>query len=408
MQFGYIGINYVNTQLDIREKTFFTDVKKMNLLQGAEKIGICQCMILSTCNRSEIYFLYKGETQFSHMKYLYKSLFKELDLDPYLFMLRGMEAIKYLFRVSAGLESLVMGEDQILGQVKDALDFSRTMGFAKKEMNKIVRDAVTCSKKIKTELKISEKPLSVSYVGIQQLEKTCGIAGKTILIIGSGKMSLLALRYVYEYGAKKVMVCSRALVHAKELKSEFPIIEVVQYEQRYKAMEICDIVISATSSPHRVVTKEGLVVKRPMTLLDLATPRDVDVELANVEDVHLINLDTLQQIVAKNQLERQYLLEISRDMIDEAIEETRDWLLSSRMDTTIESLQKRCEEIVDDSYDYLSHKIDLTDRQKLILRKVINASLQRLLKEPIQELKQLDSREKQEEYETIIKELFQL
>ena len=250
MRFGYIGINYKNAPLDIRDKTSFTDVDKIDFFQNAEKIGIEQCMILSTCNRSEVYFLYRKAEEKEAVKKLYLDTFQEVQLNDLLLTLDGNEAIEYLFRIAAGLESLVLGEDQILGQVKDALEFSKAMGYSGKEMNKIVRDAVTCAKKIKTELKISERPLSVSYVGIQQLEKACKIEGKTVLVIGSGKTSTLALHYLYEYGAGNVMICSRTTTHAKELLQEFPQLTVVEFEQRYQIMETCDIVVSATSAPH--------------------------------------------------------------------------------------------------------------------------------------------------------------
>lgn len=408
MQFGFLGINYKKAQLDIRDKTSFTDNKKIEFLQQAENIGIEQCMVLSTCNRSEIYYFYEKETERAAVKELYQQMFPDIDLKDYLTEFYGVEAISYLYRIAAGLESLVLGEDQILGQVKEALDFSRTVGYSKKELNKVVRDAVTCAKKIKTELKVSEKPLSVSYIGIQKLNELCGIAGKTILVIGSGKTAVLALKYIYEYGAGCVLLCSRTLAHAKELREQFPDIGVIEYEMRYQAMEQCDIVISATSSPHRVVKKGRFEVRRPMAFLDLATPRDVDTALLTEEDVQLLNLDTLQQIAAENQKERERLVEESRSMIEDAIKETLEWLKTSRMDATIESLQERCDEIVEDSFAYLNRKIEFGVREQKILRKVLNASLHRLLKEPIQELKQLETKEEQEAYKELVHRLFQI
>lgn len=408
MRFGYIGINYKNAPLDIRDKTSFTDVDKIDFFQNAEKIGIGQCMILSTCNRSEVYFLYRKAEEKEAVKKLYLDTFQEVQLNDLLLTLDGNEAIEYLFRIAAGLESLVLGEDQILGQVKDALEFSKAMGYSGKEMNKIVRDAVTCAKKIKTDLKISERPLSVSYVGIQQLEKVCKIEGKTVLVIGSGKTSTLALHYLYEYGAGNVMICSRTTTHAKELLQEFPQLTVVEFEQRYQIMETCDIVVSATSAPHVIVRADKLHTDHPITFLDLAAPRDIDTALQGRENVTILNLDFLSKIVENNQKERERLVEISKGMIQEATEETKEWLLSSRMDSTIESLQLRCDEIVQDSYEYLNRKIEFSAREQKIIKKVLNASLHRLLREPIQELKQLDTREKQDKYQEIVKELFQI
>lgn len=408
MQFGYIGINYKDAKLEIRDRISFTDNQKIDFLQKAEGIGVNQCMVLSTCNRSELFFFYEKEDVFDHMQDLYASMFPEVDMDQYQNTCAGEEAMEYLFRITAGLESLVLGEDQILGQVKDAQEFSRTLGHSGKELNRVVRDAVTCAKKIKTELKISEKPLSVSYIGIHKIDEVCGIKGKRALVIGSGSTAVLAIRYLYEYGAGKVVVCSRTLAHAKELLSEFPGLFVVPFKQRYQEITKSDIVISATASPHLVVRREETVIDGRTVFLDLAAPRDIDHRLGEDPQVCLMNLDTLEQIAAENQAEREHLASISKGWIEEAVQETTEWLFSSRVDATIESLQQRCDAIVEDSFSYLNRKMDLGAREQKLLRKILKASLHRLLREPILELKQLDSMEQQEAYQKVVEELFHI
>ena len=291
-------------------------------------------------------------------------------------------------------------------QVKEACELSQTLGYTGKELNKIIRDAVTCAKKMKTQLHISETPLSVSYVGIQQLNAHFGIQGKRALLIGSGKTAVLALRYLYEYMAKCVTVCSRTFSHAKELLGEFPELNIVPYEKRYEAMKNCDIVVSATASPHIVVRRECVKLTHPMAFLDLASPRDIDMQLKDV--ALLLNLDSLNAIVAKNQATRERLVQQGQGMIEEALQETIDWLGSTGVDATIESLQQRCAEIVEDSYSYLNRKLDLTTREQKILKKILKASLHRLLREPILEMKQLESKEQQEEYQKVVRQLFQL
>lgn len=408
MQFGFLGINYKNAGLDIRDKTSFTDAMKLDFFHEAEKIGVEQCMALSTCNRSEVYYLYEEETQREKIQQIYEGMFPGVDLKEYLVKLSGEEAMGYLFRIAAGMESLVLGEDQILGQVKEALDYSRTMGYSGKELNKVVRDAITCAKQIKTELKISEVPLSVSYIGVQKLDELCGIAGKRILVIGSGKTASLALKYIYEYEGIQVTACSRTYSHAKKLREQFPDLAVISYEEWRRAIVKCDIVVSATSSPHLVVRKGDFVPAGSLTFLDLAAPRDIDMAFAQEPYARLINLDTLQEIAAKNQKEREQLIEESGKLVEEKLKGTTDWFFQSRMDATIESLQQRCSEIVADGYDYLNRKMELTHREQKLLKKVLNASVQRLLREPIRELKKLDSEEQQEEYKKLVRQLFQI
>ena len=405
MQLGYVGINYKNSDLSVRDKITFTDSGIADFMQQAEEAGVNQCMCLSTCNRCEVFYLYEDETFVQVMSDLFNDYFGLTDT-KLAGVKCGEEALVYLFCIAAGLESMVLGEDQILGQLKDAADLSRTLGHSRKELNYIVREAVSCAKQIKTEYKVSEKPVSVCYVGIQELDRVCGISGKHALVIGSGKTATLAIRYLAEYGAE-VTVCSRTYQHAKELLKEFPQIEVVTYDKKTEVLKESNIVVSATSSPHLVIKASELSGCKRMTLLDLAAPRDIEKSAGDICGVTLIDLDRIGVIVKSNQNERAHLLKESWCVIDEYIAETRKWLTSSRMDTTIQSLGKKCDEIVQDSYDYLNRKIDLSDHDRVILKKILKSSLHRLLKEPIEELKNVEENE-QQQYKDMVERLFGL
>lgn len=411
MIFGYVGICYKEAPLALRGQVALPDSKKIELWERLSVIGLKQCVIVSTCNRSEIfYFSHSDAVTGEQVQSCYQDIFPNVSFGDYCKKKEGSEAVSYLFRVAAGLESLVVGEDQILGQVVEAMDFARTMGHSGKELERIVRDAVTCAKWIKTNYRISEKPLSVSYIGVKELHRAGGVSGKNILVIGSGKTVALALTYLFEYGAKKIYLCSRTFAHAKELLAVHENLTVVDYHERYDAMKRCETVVSATSSPHLVVLydkwKETGV--RQMQFLDLASPRDIDSRLQEVPGVQLIDMDTLQKITEKNQNEREKLAADCEQVIEEKVQETMEWLLLSRVDGTIETLQKRCSQIETDSYEYLNRKIPLNHREQKLLKKVLHASLQRLIREPIQELKQLEDEEKQKEYQNILKTLFRM
>ena len=352
-----------------------------------------------------MFYLYEDETFVQVMSDLFNDYFGLTDT-KLAGVKCGEEALVYLFCIAAGLESMVLGEDQILGQLKDAADLSRTLGHSGKELNYIVREAVSCAKRIKTEYKVSEKPVSVCYVGIQELDRVCGISGKHALVIGSGKTAALAIRYLAEYGAD-VTVCSRTYQHAKALLKEFPDIQVIAYDKKTEALKNSDIVVSATSSPHLVIRASELSEGKKMALLDLAAPRDIEKSAGDICGVTLIDLDRIGGIVKSNQNERAHLLKESQCVIDEYIAETKKWLTSSRMDTTIQSLGKKCDEIVQDSYDYLNRKIDLSDHDRVILKKILKSSLHRLLKEPIEELKNVEENE-QQQYKDMVERLFGL
>ncbi len=408
MQFGFIGISFKQATLKVREKITFTDHKKIDFMRRAEQLNVDQCMILSTCNRSEIYYFYDEDGQEMAMQKLLSEFFPEVEVAKYAIFKKGKDALDYLFRVTAGLESQVLGEDQILGQVKESLDLSRTMGYAKKELDRVVSNGIACAKKIKTDIKISEIPLSVSYIGILYLYQQCGIKGKRAVVIGSGKMAALALRYLYDYEVSEVYLCSRMVEHARKLQEEFPKIRIMDYEDRYLILNNCDMVISATSSPHIVLKADGQKFEREIFMLDLATPRDIDSTFRQIENCTLYDLDNLQKIACDNEKERLDLVSECEELIDQDVEETLNWLLSSRMDATIESLHQRCEEIVQDSFSYLNRKMELSEREKSLLHKTLQASLHRLIREPIEELKHLDTIEDQEHYKEIVHQLFQI
>lgn len=408
MEFGFCGINYKSAGLDIRDIVNFTDSRKMEMFHRLENKGISQCMILSTCNRSEVYYFYENLKQPEMVRTVYQEMFLQVDLKPYFNHMEREEAIKYLFRVTAGMESQILGEDQILGQVREAFEFSKTMGYSRKELNGIVRNAIACAKKIKTELKISEFPLSVSYAGIRQLEKEYGISGKRVLIIGSGQTATLALRYVHDYGAKKIIVCNRTSSHAKALKEEFPQIDIKDFGNRYEVMKECEIVISATASPHLIIRREECIIQNEIYFLDLAAPRDIDVSLMHMKGCHLMNLDMLEEIVHKNKKERENLTIQGGKIIEESVLQTINWLLTTRVDETIESLQMKCKEISEDSFEYINRKIDLNEREQRIIKRTLEAGFRRLLREPIEELKKLETEEEQDWYRGTLAKLFQI
>lgn len=408
MQLGIVGISYRSARLDIRDKAAFTDDKKIAFFQRARQEGVSQCMILSTCNRSEVYYIYQDEGQNAQIRRIYGEMFSDAGVLEHLETYEGNEAMAYLFRVAAGLESLALGEDQILGQVKDALDFSRAMGYGGKELNKIARDAVTCAKKIKTEFKISEKPVSVSYIGIQKLKEACGISGKRVLVIGSGKTAALALQYLYEYPDVSVVACSRTYSRAQELREAFPRVAIMPYGKWRGLIGEFDAVVCATGAPHLIIRQEDFVPLRPVALLDLAAPRDIDPAFASNPLVTLINLDTLQAIAEDNRQERERLAGESRALIEEEVQKTLLWLQKTCMDETIASLQQRCDVIVEDSFSYLNRKIEFGKREQKLVKKVLRASLQRLLREPILELKGIEGEKEQEEYKKLVSRLFQI
>lgn len=408
MRFAIVGVSCKNTEMDIREQLVFSDTQKMEMYVDLMNHGIKESVILSTCNRSEIYFLYDEESQIELVKERFVAFFEQVNFSEYLFSYNDLEAITYLFEVANGLHSLVLGEDQILGQIVKAEEFARANGSSKKVMNRIFRDTITCAKKAKTKYKISEHPLSLSYVGIQELKKACGLKDKTVLVLGSGKMATLALTYLFEEEAKKVYNANRSIENAKILQKQFSNLEIIPFKARYQYISECDILITATASPHAIIRKDELPkLYKDLYILDIATPRDVEPFLKENKNIHLYDLDELQKRVQSNTKERENKVEQIKTLIEEESKICEHWIVSTRVDATIKTLQERIHEVSNEAYTLLEKKLTLSKHDKFVLKKTLYTSMQRLMHDPIMTLKEVEE-DKQETYEEIVKELFHL
>ena len=411
MNIGVIGVNHNLAPINIREKVSFTDVQKIEAINYLLDRGIEEVVILSTCNRSEIYIQAKGiDEKIKLVETFYEEFFNAKGIKEYLFAKKHISAIEHLFKVTSGLDSIVLGEDQILGQVKDAHYFSMQLGSSKKIFNKLFREAITTAKEIKNITKISHQPLSISYIGVKFLQdKIENLEGKKALVIGVGKMSKLTMKHLEEEKIDTIYVSNRSHGKVKELESEFKNIVPIRYEDRYKVMNDVDIVISATASPHIVIRYDEMPkVQRQIFMMDIALPRDIDPRINEIENIEVYDIDDLKDIHDKNDKKRKELAEIGYKMISEKIKEFIEWLDSSKIDPTIESLNDKCLEIREDTLDYIYRKTNLDNRDKKIIDKMLTSALKRLIREPIINLKQTKDKGKREEYIKLVEELFEL
>ena len=207
MNIGVVGVNHNLAPINVREAVSFTDTKKIEAINILLDKEIEEVVIISTCNRSEIYINAENiDIKINELSDFYEQYFGVKDINKYLFKKTNLEAIQHLFEVTSGLDSLVLGEDQILGQVRDAHEFCMKLGATKKVFNKLFRDAITTSKEIKTITKISQQPLSISYIGVKLLKEKIGsLEGKNALIVGLGKMNLLTLNHLEEEKIKNIL-----------------------------------------------------------------------------------------------------------------------------------------------------------------------------------------------------------
>jgi glutamyl-tRNA reductase len=316
--------------VDVREKVSFGKKAVDALTEIKEMEGISEAAVLSTCHRSEVYFISAASYDGTVRKF-FSEFFEvgENVLKPYLFTLRGCDAVEHLFRVACGLESMVLGEDQILGQVKEAGDLARDTGSSGKILNKLFRDAVTLGKRARAETHITDHPLSISYIAVKFIQEVFKDLGdKTAYVIGTGEMGRLVIKYLLEKGIKNVFVSNRTYSKVIDLKREMPAIQVIPWEQKYEKIAQSDIVISATDAPHYTVDYDKFKASfngRKICMVDIALPRDIDPRIGEIEGIALYTIDDLKNAAEENRKKREKQIAVIENMVNEAVADFVKW-----------------------------------------------------------------------------------
>lgn len=412
MQIALIGLNQNSAPIHIRNRAAYTDSQKIEAINILLDMGIEEVVILSTCGRNEIYICDR-ESEISqsiaHVERFFEEFFEVPDIRNHLYTQVGENAARHLMTVACGLDSIVLGEDQILGQVKEAHSLAMDLGSSKKVLNRLFRDAVTASKRIKTELKMSEHPMSISYIGVKfLLEKLGTFEDKRFLIIGTGKMGRLALSYVMESRPGVVYMTNRNHQKVIDLRNEFPEIQMVPYEDRYRILQEVDVVITATASSHSVIRFNDMPpLLGPVAFMDMAVPQDVEPAVAAIPGVTLFNVDSLMRVSEENELRRRELAREALQLLENDLEEFRSWMHSVKADPAIVSLNALRKQIEDDTFDYLNRKLVMDHRDRRLMEKMISSALKRMIREPIVKLKSLKNEEEIAQYTNFIEDLFQ-
>ncbi|WP_353096531.1 glutamyl-tRNA reductase [Tissierella praeacuta] len=410
MEVAVVGINHNNSPIEVRERFSFSESMKIEASDQILDKSAKEVTIVSTCNRSEIYIASDNiDLSIKEVEEFYKEFFKFSQAGDYIFVKKGKDAVTHLYMVSAGLDSMVLGEDQILGQIKEAMMFSMDLGFSKKVLNRLFMDAIAEGKKIRNKLKISEIPLSTSYIGIGLLKKEIGeLKGKKALIIGAGEIGMLAIKYLYEEELDEIYVTNRTYEKVKGICRDFDRLIPIEYDSRYDILEHIDILITATGAPHTIITYKDIEkLPNKLYILDLALPRDVESRIGEEDNVILYHNDDLQRLSQENLLRRKELSEEALDIIKEDVSKYTNWISTLDVDPVIESLNKRCLSIKEETMDYINRKVELDKREKKIIDKMVMSALKKFLREPIKILKEVGE-ENSEEYIEIMKRLFQI
>lgn len=288
---------------------------------------------------------------------------------------------------------MVLGEDQILGQVQSCYQMANQCQACGKQLHRMFQSCFAAVKQLKTAYKISEHPISIAYLAVKNIRNAMSLRNASVLVIGSGEMAALMLQYLQEEELSALYVCSRSRYKARQVMSAA--MEYIPFSKRYEVLPYCDVICSMTASPHRILRREDMPpIDRKQLYVDLAMPRDIDPQLAQRGRV-VIDIDHLQREADEQLEQRRALLQKAHAMLETAAQEAYASLHSQEVDHLIQSLQQRSEQMAADTYALLQTRLQLSPHEQQVLKKVLHTSFLRMVKEPMLALKKAKGQDQQ-------------
>lgn len=325
MSIVVIGLNHRTAPVEVREGVVFDSARLPEALHSlCARPGVQEGLIVSTCNRTEMYCVVQGgEPALPEWLGSYHECGQDLTENCY--QLHGPTAVQHAFAVASGLDSMILGEPQILGQLKDAYRSAQEAGTAGPLLNRLFQATFAVAKRVRTETQVGASAVSVASAGVQLARRIfAGFGQHTALLIGAGEMIELTGRHLHAQGLKRMIIANRSLNRAQDLAVEFKA-SAITLEALNDYLPAADIVISSTASPVPIVTLEATRAaitarrRRPMFMLDIAVPRDIEPAVAELEDVYLYTIDDLKQVVDDNLKSRQEGAEEARELIESEV-----------------------------------------------------------------------------------------
>jgi glutamyl-tRNA reductase len=424
MEIVTVGLDCKKAPVEVREKISFTPHMLPTAFGQLSTISIFQeAVILSTCNRVEIYVLseHVNYTEAYAALRQFISKFHEVAEEtfaPYLYYLNGRKAIQHLFEVASGIQSMVIGEAQIQGQVREAIDLARKNGGAGRVMDAFFRAAITTGKRARSETSISESGVSVSYTAAVLLEDQIGsFEGKTGLVIGGGKTARLTAQILLDKGVRSVSFVNRSVEKVRELALSLGQVEpeVAGYEFLTEMLAKADLVITCTGAPHPVVHKKHVEralfgrSHRPLYMVDIAVPRDIEPEVKGLPGVHAFDIDDVKEVAEANLRRRCNEVGHVRAIVQEEVEDFMHWMGALAVVPTITGLRQHAHAIRQAELNRIKNAFgDLDARQAGLLEELTTRIVNKLLHEPTLRLKEAASSSDAGRYAEVVQHLFSL
>ena len=413
------GISHKTASLELRERLALDDEAAVRVSLELLDDGVaCEAVALSTCNRTELYLF--GRDSLAARQAALGVLARHAgvtpgELEPSLYSYSGDGAVTHLFRVTSSLDSMVVGEAQIVAQLKAAYQLACDGGCTSVVFNRLFRHALEVGKRVRTETAIGERPVSVSSAAVELALQVFGkLADHTVLIVGAGETSELTATHLRAQGISRIVVTNRTLAAAEELAHRVSG-RAVPFGDLEQELANADIVISSTSAPGYVVTREQAerAMKhrrhRPVFFIDIAVPRDLDPEIDRLRDAYLYDIDDLQHVVDQNRHEREKEAHHAERIIEHELASANDWLRSLEVVPTIATLREAVEQIRVSELERLGSKLgDLTEEQRARVEMLTTSIVNKILHVPTVKMKEVAGRDQCYLYVEAVRTLFDL
>jgi glutamyl-tRNA reductase len=428
-----VGLNYRTSPVAVRERFWISEDRRYQaLVQLSQAEGIDEVIVLATCNRTEFLLWVSDVTLAANsvMRFLGSEYGLKLCEWKHFYRLLDEAALLHIFRVASSLDSMVVGEPQVISQVKQAWQQAQKVGVTGRFVDAVMQKALTVSKRVRSETAIGNAAVSIPYAAVELTRQIFGtLENKEVLLLGAGKMSELSARGLLNHGASSVKVINRTLEHAAELAAKLGGV-AIPFEERWQHMAEADIIISSTSCPHTILSREEaeLLVRgrngregegqqnedrlnenRPLVIVDIAMPRDIDSAVREVKGVFLYNLDDLENVVDHNAGEREASAADAQKILEAEAQGFRRKLMAERVVPTIVALRQRLDEICRQELDsFRQENGPFSKDQDEMLDAVMSRMTKRIAGSLARELKELPEKVEQEQMTTAVQRLFHL
>jgi glutamyl-tRNA reductase len=420
MKFSITGVNHRSAPVEVRERLAFDESALSEALVALKgRPGFCEGMILSTCNRVEVALTCEDNSKTAAVEvdeFLAETRQVRREwVAPYLYRFEDSDAIRHLFRVAASLDSMVIGEPQILGQLKSAYSLAKEHGAVSGFMDALLTRAFSVAKRVRSETDIGANAVSISYAAVELAREIFGsLEGKKIMIVGAGKMSELAARHLRRSGAGQILVTNRTHQRALEMVELFDG-QLVDYTRFLAALPEVDIVISSSAAPHYIILRDDMKKvlearrNKPMFLIDIAVPRNIEPTVNELDNVFLYDIDDLQKVIETNLQGRMDSAKEAEAIVHEEVERMVARLKAREVAPTIVKLQDELERVRSTEIARMRTKLGvLTPEQEQAIEALTKSMINKIAHGPISEIRQHASQPDGHHFINAVRKVFRL